>query len=40
MIKTAKGLNIGLVGAGYVGLVTGACLAHLGYRVVCVDRDE
>ena len=40
MIKTAKGLNIGLVGAGYVGLVTGACLAHLGYQVVCVDRDE
>jgi UDPglucose 6-dehydrogenase len=40
LIKTAKGLNIGLVGAGYVGLVTGACLAHLGYQVVCVDRDE
>ena len=40
MIKTAKGLNIGLVGAGYVGLVTGACFAHLGHQVVCVDRDE
>jgi UDPglucose 6-dehydrogenase len=23
-----------------VGLVTGACLAHVGHRVVCVDRDE
>ena len=40
MIKTAKRLNIGLVGAGYVGLVTGACLAHLGYQVMCVDSDE
>ncbi len=32
--------SVGVVGAGYVGLVTGACLAHVGHRVVCVDRDE
>jgi UDPglucose 6-dehydrogenase len=32
--------NVGVVGAGYVGLVTGACLAHVGHRVVCVDKDE
>jgi UDPglucose 6-dehydrogenase len=32
--------NVGVVGAGYVGLVTGACLAHLGHRVVCVDKNE
>ena len=32
--------NVGVVGSGYVGLVTGACLSHLGHRVVCVDRDE
>ena len=32
--------NVGVVGTGYVGLVTGACLSHLGHRVVCVDRDE
>jgi UDP-glucose/GDP-mannose dehydrogenase family protein len=32
--------NVGVVGAGYVGLVTGACLAHVGHRVVCADRDE
>src|SRR5829696_599560 len=32
--------NVGVVGAGYVGLVTGACLAHIGHRVVCVDKDK
>ncbi len=32
--------NICVIGSGYVGLVTGACLAHLGHRVVCVDSDR
>ena len=32
--------NVGVVGAGYVGLVTGACLAHVGHRVSCADKDE
>ena len=31
---------IGVVGVGYVGLVTGVCLAHLGHSVVCLDVDE
>ncbi len=35
-----KIFNVGVVGAGYVGLVTAACLAHVGHRVRCLDRDE
>ena len=31
------GSNIAVIGTGYVGLTTGACLAHLGHRVVCAD---
>lgn len=31
--------RIGVVGAGYVGLTTAACFAHLGHRVVCADVD-
>jgi len=32
-------VNICVIGAGYVGLVSGACLAETGHRVVCVDSD-
>ncbi|HMK98481.1 MAG TPA: UDP-glucose/GDP-mannose dehydrogenase family protein, partial [Acidimicrobiales bacterium] len=32
-----KEINIAVVGAGYVGLTTAACLAHLGHDVVCAD---
>jgi UDPglucose 6-dehydrogenase len=31
--------RVGVVGAGYVGLTTAACLAHLGHAVVCADLD-
>jgi UDPglucose 6-dehydrogenase len=33
-------MRIAMIGAGYVGLVSGACLADFGYEVVCVDTDE
>jgi UDPglucose 6-dehydrogenase len=32
-------MNICVVGTGYVGLVTGACLADFGMNVTCVDKD-
>lgn len=31
--------NIAVIGTGYVGLVTGACLAELGNTVICIDTD-
>ncbi|MBI5407725.1 MAG: UDP-glucose/GDP-mannose dehydrogenase family protein [Nitrospirae bacterium] len=33
-------MNISVIGAGYVGLVTGACFAEFGINVTCVDMDE
>ncbi|NYE62154.1 UDPglucose 6-dehydrogenase [Duganella sp. 1224] len=33
-------MNITIIGSGYVGLVTGACLAELGNNVFCLDVDQ
>ena len=33
-------MDISVIGTGYVGLVTGACFAKLGNKVICVDIDE
>jgi UDPglucose 6-dehydrogenase len=33
-------MKVTVIGVGYVGAVTGACLAFLGHRVTCVDVDE
>src|SRR6266481_2735947 len=32
-------MRVTVIGTGYVGTVTGACLAYLGHRVTCVDID-
>ncbi len=37
---TKRRYNIGVVGAGYVGLTTAACFSELGHKVICYDKDE
>ena len=33
-------MKIAILGCGYVGLVTGACLAEVGHSVLCTDKDQ
>src|SRR5579864_8881385 len=32
-------MRIAMIGSGYVGLVSGACFAHFGHDVACVDKE-
>jgi UDPglucose 6-dehydrogenase len=32
-------MRVSVIGTGYVGLVTGVCLAHIGHEVVCIDNN-
>ncbi len=38
-LGTGTSMPVAVVGTGYVGLVTGACLAAIGHSVVCIDSD-
>jgi UDPglucose 6-dehydrogenase len=33
-------MRIAMIGAGYVGLVSGACFSDFGHHVICIDKDE
>ena len=33
-------MRVCVIGTGYVGLVTGVCLAHIGHHAICVDNNE
>src|SRR5262249_722563 len=38
--RGAKMMHVAMIGPGYVGLVSGACIADFGHQVACVDKDD
>ena len=38
--KVGNNMKVAVAGTGYVGLVTGVALAHIGHQVTCVDVDK
>ena len=33
-------MRVAMVGTGYVGLISGACIADFGHQVICIDKDS
>src|SRR6516162_7738236 len=38
--QVRSGMRVAMIGTGYVGLVSGACIADFGHQVTCVDQDS